>query len=183
MSVIWFSAVRIVAIDKNLLYAIILYHANDFIGGAVGQSQTQTSAIIKNCEGKVLLIDEAYNLDDQDYGSKALDTIVELVSAKPGANMAVIMAGYEKEMMKMLRDQNAGLSRRFDPASALYFHDFDNKSLGLILKRNCQKQNLTLSMNVRRAVVQELSMPFGSKTPVVPDVNSKRCEQMLRRFC
>ena len=160
--------------------------ANDFIGGAVGQSQTQTSAIIKNCEGKVLLIDEAYNLDDQDYGSKALDTIVELVSAKPGANMAVIMAGYEKKMTKMLRDQNAGLSRRFDPASALYFHDFDNKSLGLILKRNCQKQNLTLSMNVRRAVVQELSMlrslPHFGNAGAVESLLSEAKKRAIQRL-
>ena len=94
--------------------------ANDFIGSAIGESEKKTEAIIENCQGKVLLIDEAYILDDANYGKKALDAIVALVSAKPGADMAVIMAGYEKEMFKMLRDQNPGLSRRFDPASGMY---------------------------------------------------------------
>ena len=41
---------------------------------------------------------------------------------------------------------------------ALYFEDFDNESLGLILKRNCKKEELKISMSVRRAVVQQLSM-------------------------
>ena len=94
--------------------------ANDFVGSAIGESEKKTEAIIENCQGKVLLIDEAYILDDANYGKKALDAIVALVSAKPGADMAVIMAGYEKEMFKMLRDQNPGLSRRFDPASGMY---------------------------------------------------------------
>ena len=44
------------------------------------------------------------------------------------------------------------------PILALYFEDFDNKSLGLILKRKCRSEKLLISMNVRRVVVQELSM-------------------------
>ena len=107
--------------------------ASDFIGDKKGQTQTQTAAIFKNCQGKVLLIDEAYNLDDDSYGAKAIDTIVEQIDPKSGADMAVIMAGYEKEMMKMLRDQNPGLSSRFDPARALFFRDFDNKALGRLV--------------------------------------------------
>lgn len=107
--------------------------ASDFIGDKKGQTQTQTAAIFKNCQGKVLFIDEAYNLDDDSYGAKAIDTIVEQIDTKSGADMAVIMAGYEKEMMKMLRDQNPGLSSRFDPARALFFRDFDNKALGRLV--------------------------------------------------
>jgi hypothetical protein len=44
-------------------------------------------------QGKVLLIDEAYNLDDRMYGKQALDTIVELVSGAPGEDIALVMAG------------------------------------------------------------------------------------------
>ena len=96
--------------------------ANDFIGSAIGESEKKTEAIIENSQGKVLLIDEAYILDDANYGKKALDSLVALVSPKPGADMAVIMAGYEKEMFKMLKDQNPGLSRRFDPASGMFLN-------------------------------------------------------------
>jgi hypothetical protein len=37
------------------------------------------------------------------YGKQALDTIVELVFNKPGDDIAVIMAGYEGQIMKMIR--------------------------------------------------------------------------------
>jgi len=115
--------------DGTIMYKT----ASDFIGDKKGQTQTQTAAMFKNCKGKVLLIDEAYNLDDDSEGAKAIDTIVEQIDPKPGADMAVIMAGYEKEMMKMLRDQNPGLSSRFDSTRALYFRDFDNKALGRLV--------------------------------------------------
>ncbi len=44
-----------------------------------------------------------YVLDDNMYGKQALDTIVELVFNKPGEDIAVIMAGYEAPIMKMIR--------------------------------------------------------------------------------
>ncbi len=44
-----------------------------------------------------------YVLDDNMYGKQALDTIVELVFNKPGEDIAVIMAGYEAQIMSMIR--------------------------------------------------------------------------------
>ena len=44
-----------------------------------------------------------YVLDDNLYGKQALDTIVELVFNKPGDDIAVIMAGYEAQITKMIR--------------------------------------------------------------------------------
>lgn len=93
--------------------------ASDFIGSAVGESQTKTTTILASCTGKVLVIDEAYGLNDGQYGKQALDTLVGLVDPKPGADMAVLMVGYEQQMRQMFRDQNPGLSRRFDFANAL----------------------------------------------------------------
>jgi hypothetical protein len=43
---------------------VVLKTASDFIGSAVGESMAKTKALLELCEGKVLVIDEAYNLDD-----------------------------------------------------------------------------------------------------------------------
>ena len=46
---------------------VIAKTASDFVGSAVGESQKKTQAILALAEGCVLLIDEAYVLDDQLY--------------------------------------------------------------------------------------------------------------------
>ena len=49
---------------------VISKTASDFVGDVVGASQQKTKAILEMAEGKVLLIDEAYGLDDNLYGKQ-----------------------------------------------------------------------------------------------------------------
>jgi hypothetical protein len=90
----------------------------------------------------VLLIDEAYVLDDQLYGKQALDTIVEKVSGGPGEDIAVVMCGYRSEMSKMLRDQNPGLARRFDVNFAVQFDDLSDNELLVVFSQLCRDAEL-----------------------------------------
>ena len=131
--------------------------SSNFIGAYTGQSQANTSAIISAADGKVLLIDEAYVLAETDYGLRALDTIVELIQAKPGADIAVIMIGYKDEMLTMCRDVNPGLARRFDIDNLIEFEDFSNEDLAWILDLNCRKMNIKCPSNVRDAAIQEIA--------------------------
>ena len=109
--------------------------ASDFMGSVVGESQQKTKAIIELAQGKVLLIDEAYNLDDQLYGKQALDTIVEKIGGGIGEDIAVVMVGYRAEILKMIREQNPGLKSRFDTESAFVFEDFSDYELLKVGKR------------------------------------------------
>ena len=43
---------------------------SDFVGSVVGESQTKTNTMLEKARGKVLVIDEAYNLDDKLYGKQ-----------------------------------------------------------------------------------------------------------------
>jgi hypothetical protein len=45
---------------------------SDFIGDAEGGTETKTNAILELSRGKVLIIDEAYNLAKSKYGLLAL---------------------------------------------------------------------------------------------------------------
>ena len=132
---------------------MLLKTASDFKGSVVGETEQLTKAIIEMAQGKVLVIDEAYNLWSSGgggsggsagssssgggaggaYGPLALDTIVEKVQT--GGDIAVIMIGYERPMMEMLDNANPGLKSRFDPASALYFEDYSDRELTQILTR------------------------------------------------
>ena len=55
---------------------------------------------------------------------------MEKIQASEGADMAVIMAGYEGDMKALLRNcGNPGLRRRFNLDEALVFEDFSDDDL------------------------------------------------------
>ena len=86
----------------------------------------------------MLVIDEAYSLytggstgssTNDPYKTAVIDTIVEKVQAKPGADIAVVMIGYQQEMENMMQNVNPGLSRRFQVDEAFHFPDFNEAAL------------------------------------------------------
>lgn len=132
---------------------------SDLTGSAVGETAEKTSAVIENTRGKVLVIDEAYALNEgmRGYGREALDTLVSKVHNKPGDDIAVIMCGYEAQMRKLLLDQNPGLQRRFGLDSAFRFDDFTDDELRRILVALAEKDGLVLPRDQANAAVMLLA--------------------------
>jgi len=159
--------------------------SSDFIGAFSGQSQRNTAAIISAADGKVLLIDEAYVLAETEYGLRALDTIVELIQAKPGADIACVMIGYKDEMLSMCRDVNPGLARRFDVDNLIEFEDFSNEDLAFILDLNCRKMNIVCPPEVRDAAILEIAKNrpqrhFGNAGTVVNALETAKQNAITR---
>lgn len=159
--------------------------SSDFIGAFSGQSQRNTAAIISAADGKVLLIDEAYVLAETEYGLRALDTIVELIQAKPGADIACVMIGYKDEMLSMCRDVNPGLARRFDVDNLIEFEDFSNEDLAFILDLNCRKMNIVCPPEVRDAAIIEIAKNrpqrhFGNAGTVVNALETAKQNAITR---
>ena len=151
--------------------------ASDLVGSHIGESQKKTRALLELAQGKVLLIDEAYSLNDSLYGKQALDTIVEQVSGSPGEDIAVVMCGYTREMEEMLRMQNPGLSRRFPRDQAFEFEDFNDDDLLLILKSAARRAGLSLSLDLAMRLVGEL----GRKRAIPHFGNAGEVQQRLSR--
>ena len=164
---------------------VIMKTASDFIGSVVGESAEKTATILSLCKGKVLVIDEAYNLDDNMYGKQVLDTIVEKISGDASEDIAIIMAGYEREMRKMLREQNAGLSSRFDPDSAFHFVDYDDTALARIFRSKLARRGLLAHRSVIRVMVARLArkreLPnFGNAREVETLISTAQTKAMRR---
>lgn len=91
---------------------VIVKNPSDFKGDVLGASEKSTRDILRNAEGKVLVIDEAYALcsysslngNSDPYGTAVIDTLVEQVQSKPGDDRAIIMLGYRKEMKEMFKN-------------------------------------------------------------------------------
>ena len=132
---------------------------SDLVGSAVGETAEKTSAVIENARGKVLVIDEAYALNEHTggYGAEALDTLVSKVHNKPGDDISVIMCGYEPQIKQMLLDQNPGLQRRFGLDGAFRFNDFTDDELRRVLLNLAKKDRLVLPRENANAAVKLLA--------------------------
>lgn len=88
---------------------------------------------------------------------QALDTIVEKVNGAEGEDIAVLLLGYEEQMMRMLRNQNPGLMRRFNTENAFRFPDYNDTTLRRILKNKIKKDGLKSTLAVEKAAVAILA--------------------------
>jgi SpoVK/Ycf46/Vps4 family AAA+-type ATPase len=89
---------------------------SDLVGEYIGQTAPKVKKAISKARGGVLFIDEAYALarsndDSKDFGREAIEILVKEMSSK-NADMAIIVAGYPKEMEYFI-NSNPGLKSRF----------------------------------------------------------------------
>lgn len=85
----------------------------DLVGKYVGHTAIKTAEKIKEAEGGILFIDEAYSLvseSERDYGYEAIATLVKKMEDLR-ENLVVIFAGYPKEMSRFI-NMNPGLKHR-----------------------------------------------------------------------
>ncbi|XP_057500633.1 protein CfxQ homolog isoform X1 [Actinidia eriantha] len=105
----------------------------DLVGEFVGHTGPKTRRKIKEAEGGILFVDEAYRLipmqkaDDKDYGLEALE---EIMSVMDNGKVVVIFAGYS-EPMKRVISSNEGFCRRV--TKFFHFDDFSSIDLAKIL--------------------------------------------------
>jgi SpoVK/Ycf46/Vps4 family AAA+-type ATPase len=127
---------------------VVVKNPSDFIGDAVGVSESNTRNILAATKGKVLVIDEAYALSSKSggqrfsYGSSVIDTIVAEVQGVPGEDRCIILVGYEDRLRDMLQHANPGLSRRFRMDRGFHFEDFTTDQLVDILEKKMRDEDL-----------------------------------------
>ncbi|KAF6176356.1 hypothetical protein GIB67_011145 [Kingdonia uniflora] len=114
----------------------------DLVGEFVGHTGPKTRRKIKEAEGGILFVDEAYRLipmqkaDDKDYGLEALE---EIMSFMDSGKVVVIFAGYNEPMKRVIYS-NEGFCRRV--TKFFVFDDLNSQELAQIvhLKMNDQSE-------------------------------------------
>ncbi|CAL1701681.1 unnamed protein product [Somion occarium] len=145
---------------------VVIKNPADFIGSALGQSESQTKAILANTVGKVLIIDEAYMLyggsgegkGSQDpYKTAVIDTIVAEVQSVPGEDRCVLLLGYKQQIEEMFQNVNPGLARRFAIENAFQFDDYSDSELLQALEWKLKDGDLSATESAKRVAIEVLS--------------------------
>ncbi len=118
---------------------VIKVERRDLVGRHIGETEQKMNEILERAKGNVLFIDEAYQLwiedSKNDYGKIAVESLLSIM-ANDQLDMIVILAGYTKEMEKLL-EMNSGLKSRFP--YIFHFEDYTTDELieiaGLTVKR------------------------------------------------
>lgn len=166
---------------------------SELMGEHVGESKTKTQSILNAHKGKVLFIDEAYQLARKVNGKvnlpgqEVLDTIVENLSGNTLADdVVVLMAGYGDEVLEMIQGSNPGLRRRFDPNNAFLFKDYTIDELMAQLRKKCKNSRTEPSElfleKARAFLVSEKRKPnFGNAGTINTLFNNaqKRAEKRI----
>ncbi|KAI1750021.1 P-loop containing nucleoside triphosphate hydrolase protein [Xylaria castorea] len=144
---------------------VIIKNPADFIGSALGQSETNTKAILEATKGKVLIIDEAYMLasgmsdtggTSGPYKTAVIDTIVAEVQSTSMEDRCVLLLGYQGQMEDMFQKVNPGLARRFPMALAFVFEDYDDSALRSILALKLKQQGFRAGETAKQACISVL---------------------------
>lgn len=109
---------------------VLVTERSQLVGRFLGQTEENVRNVLRQAQGNVLFIDEAYTLcdttaDRKDFGYRVLECLLTLLSQK-SPDMVVIMAGYEKEM-EMMMSANQGLRGRFP--YHIHFDDYSASEL------------------------------------------------------
>ncbi len=136
----------------------------DLVGEYIGQTAPKVKEAIEKARGGVLFIDEAYALarsndDSKDFGREVIEILVKEMSNGPG-DMAVIVAGYPKEMKHFL-DSNPGLKSRFK--MFFEFSDYLPQELIKIAKYACVEKGVELTHPAKEKIREIITEAFRNR--------------------
>ena len=114
----------------------------DFVGLYVGHSADRTRTLLTDTlnDGKVLFIDEAYSLinDEKDsFGNESLNEINRFMSENP--NLIIIFAGYKDRIENSIFKAQSGLKRRI--AWTFEITKYTGEMLSTIFLQQLEKEN------------------------------------------
>lgn len=137
---------------------------SDLVGEFIGQTAPKVKEAFKKAKGGILFIDEAYALarsadDSKDFGKEVVELLVKEMS-QPNNDMAVIVAGYPKEMDIFVKS-NPGLKSRFK--TYIDFKDYLPQDLIRIAAVACKQKEVRLDVKAQKRVEELIIRAYRDK--------------------
>lgn len=145
---------------------VVEVQRTDLVGEFVGHTGPKTRIKIKEAEGGILFVDEAYRLmpvqsnTDKDYGIEALEEIMSFMDTN---KVVVIFAGYPQPMQRLL-SANQGFCRRV--TRFFHFDDFSPHEIAEIAVKKVEEQKLGCFKLAEECSVDAIAMLLEQETTV-----------------
>jgi adenylate kinase family enzyme len=143
---------------------VVVEERKNFMGRYYDTEVETVNNALSRAKGGILLIDEAYNLyvenDEKDPGRRVLEYLLTALSDENNRDWMLILAGYPKEMERML-DSNPGLKSRV--SDEFTFKDYDVDTLMAIAEIYCQDNSYILSEEGRETLRAAITFEYEHK--------------------
>ncbi|MEM1319832.1 MAG: AAA family ATPase [Bacteroidota bacterium] len=129
----------------------------DLVGEFIGQTAPKVIKAIEKARGGILFIDEAYALtnrgdENKDFGKEVIEVLLKEL-AGGSQDLAIIFAGYPKEMQKFL-SSNPGLASRL--RNVIHFPDYSPEELLKIAQYSAAKKSVNISQPANEYIHKRL---------------------------
>ena len=145
---------------------VVVRERSSLIGKLYGSEEESTLEALKEAQGGILFIDEAYQLinehDPRDPGRHVINTLLSKLSDESNRDWMLILAGYPKQTLR-LYDINPGLKSRIPDTNIYTFEDFSQQELMEIAENYFTQNQYTLSEKAREALASRLNADFINK--------------------
>lgn len=154
----------------------------DLVAQYIGQTAQKTREVIKQAQGGLLFIDEAYSLargGERDFGKEAIDTLVKAMEDHRDS-FVVILAGYPQPMHSFL-EANPGLRSRFP--ITVEFPDYTDIELYKIALAMLEKREYTLTARAQQELIRQIRRLRQGDPATFGNARAVRnlVEQVIRR--
>ena len=129
----------------------------DLVGEFIGQTAPKVKKALEEARGGILFIDEAYSLtnrgtDGKDFGKEVIEVLLKEL-ANDSADLAIIFAGYPKEMDNFL-SSNPGLKSRL--RNIIHFPDYTPEELMEIAHYSADKRGVLIHKDAGELIHKRL---------------------------
>lgn len=142
---------------------VIVKERATLLGPNYSMEETNTLKAIEEAQGGILLIDEAYQLnqpeDPRDPGRLVIETLMTALADESRRDWMLILAGYPEEMKRMF-DMNPGFKSRIPDSNIYVFDDFTELELMEIAEHYLERHKYSLSPDAREALQERLKSDY-----------------------
>lgn len=145
---------------------VVVYERSTLLGQHYSSEAENTRKAIKEAQGGILLIDEAYQLyqpnDDRDPGKFVIETLLTALSDEKNRNWMLILAGYPDEMKRMF-ELNPGFKSRIPDSNIYQFENFTEQELMEIARNYLSQLKYSLTPEASIALSNRLKTDYSHR--------------------